>query len=414
MRLFLGLLFTVLIAGCSNTSPNAEQREPHLLLISVDGYRYDYNAIHQPPFLSQFEQQAAVIEKMAPSFPTKTFPNHLTLVTGLLPENHGIVSNGFHNPALGEDYFLSRAEAVTNGDFYSGIPLWSLAAEQGMKSGTYFWPGSEAKIAGHRPTYYTAYNHVEDFQIRIDQIVEWFELPQGERPQFATLYFHEVDSMGHYHGATSEQARDALHKVDAAVAQLVERLNALADTQNMDLNIIITSDHGMKDLAKLDRVFMDEVMAQEPGLSERLRLIGTGPVTQIYAQGEDKAADLARMIELFQDIPNIEIYKREDIPMRLLFKGHVAIGDAIILTNESYLDNAERPTTLMGNHGFETAAVPEMNTLLMGVGPAFESGARIESADNIHVYSLMAEILGLSIDHKIDGELAPLAPLLAQ
>ncbi|SHI14755.1 alkaline phosphatase family protein [Ferrimonas marina] len=414
MRLIFGLIFAAVLAGCSSNEPASEARKPHLLLVSIDGYRYDYTELHQPPFLSQFEQQSAMVERMAPSYPTKTFPNHLTLVTGLLPENHGIVSNGFHNPALGEDYFLSRAEAVTNGDFYDGVPLWSLAASQQMKSATYFWPGSEAEIAGFRPDYWVPYNHVEDYQIRIDQLVEWFQLPDDERPQFMTLYFHEVDSQGHYHGATSEQARDALHKVDAALSQLVERLNAVADEQNLDLNIIITSDHGMLDLEKLDRVYMDEVMAQEPGLSERMRLIGTGPVTQIYAQGDDKQADLDKMIALFQDIPNVEIYKREDIPMRLRFKGHVAIGDAIILSNRGYLDFAEKPSSLVGNHGFETAEVPEMNTLLMGVGPAFESGARIEAADNIHVYPMMAQILGLTIEHEIDGDEEVLQPLLAK
>ncbi|SHI14736.1 alkaline phosphatase family protein [Ferrimonas marina] len=409
--LLISLLSSLLLlAGCATNSEDSKQ--PHLLLISIDGYRYDYTELHQPPMLSEFAKDSAMVERFTPAYPTLTFPNHVTLVTGLLPEHHGIVANGFYSPELQEYY--SPGKTDNDGRFYGGVPLWSLAESQDMKAATYFWVGSEAEIAGYRPSYWKPFVYIEDFQIRVDQVVDWFALPQDERPQLVTLYFSEVDSAGHRFGPDAPQTRDALHKVDAALAQLFARLDELSEQEGLDINIIITSDHGMANVEDDPRYNVDDVLRDHPELKEKFLIRGTAAVYNIHKQDGATDADLEQIVALFNATDGVEAFQRNDVPLRLRFKGHSAVGDAIIVTNDHYLTyDGARPGPI-GMHGYETAAVPQMNTLMMARGPAFEPHARIEQADNIHLYPLMAEILGLTIEQPIDGELAPLAPLLAR
>ncbi|GAA4876567.1 ectonucleotide pyrophosphatase/phosphodiesterase [Ferrimonas pelagia] len=408
MRPIFALFAAMALSACGTQPPSQPEEKAHLLLISIDGYRYDYNELHQPPALSAFAEQGAMVEKLAPAFPTLTFPNHVTLVTGLLPENHGIVGNSFYSPDMQDVYRAGKTDM--DGRYYGGVPLWSLAESQGMTAATYFWVGSEAEIAGYRPSYWKPFEYIEDFQLRVDQVVEWFSMPEDERPQVVNLYFHEVDSAGHRFGPDAPETRDALHKVDAALGQLMARLDALPH----DINVIITSDHGMANVEQDPRYNTDDVLRDHPELKEKFMMRGTAAVNHIHKMDGATEADLDQIVALFNATEGVEAYKRADVPLRLRFKGHNAVGDAIIVTNDHYLTyDGARPGPI-GMHGYETAAVPEMNTLLMAKGPAFETGARIEAADNIHLYPLMAEILGLTIEHEIDGEFEVLAPLLAE
>ena len=214
---------------------------PYVLLISIDGYRHDYNELYKPPNLTKFAKEGVSAKSLIPGFPSKTFPSHLSQVTGLYPGRHGIVDNAFYAPELNKNYNYKDRSTVIDGQFYSGVPLWSLASQHQMVSGVYFWPGSEAPINGHFPSHYVPYEHSTPHMDRINKVMEWIKLPLRERPHFLSLYFSDVDSAGHRYGPRSEEVRQAVLKVDQSLGYLFQQLRPLG----LDINIVITSDHGM-------------------------------------------------------------------------------------------------------------------------------------------------------------------------
>ena len=389
-----------------------EGSEQHVVLISIDGYRYDYTELHQAANIAKAAEKSAIVTRLTPSFPTLTFPNHMTLITGLYPKNHGIVDNEFYNAELGLNYSYKNSANVTNGDFYKGMPLWSLARDQGLKSASYFWVGSEAEIGGYRPDYYEVYDGSVSNQARVDQVVEWLSLPEDERPQFTALYFSIVDSKGHSFGPESTQVYDAVQEVDHVIGDLIERLDEL----DIDINVIITADHGMVDASQFPRALTNAMLNVDGDLKTRISLSGTGALAHITSSA---TTDEQREIDLdaFGDIvtstnPTTRYYKLGEVPEYLHYDGNESIGDAIIISDEAYLIRNANVNLPTGHHGFDTEHVDEMNTVLYGYGPAFDETVVIDQADNIHVYPLIAEILGLEVKEPIDGELSVLSPML--
>ncbi|MDO6776404.1 ectonucleotide pyrophosphatase/phosphodiesterase [Shewanella sp. 3_MG-2023] len=397
-------------SSLGSNQPHNVNDKPYVLLISIDGYRHDYNEVHQPKFLNNFASNAATITQLTPSFPTVTFPNHLTLVTGLYPSNHGIVANRFYNPTLGRHYALSDHDAVTDGRFYTGVPLWSLAAQQGMKSATYFWPGSEAEIAGFRPTYWKRYDGRVANETRVEQVIEWLKLPETQRPQFVTLYFSEVDSAGHHHGPLSQQTHDAVNYIDKVIASLIEQVNALPYA----VNIIITSDHGMAQVADFERIYTDKLFADDEALKSRFSFINDAAFSLVRAHGNNKDQDLIALEKLVAATDGLAFYRKESIPKHLEYDFNPAIGDAILVTHDHYITSSDAKPGVKGKHGYYAEVMPDMNAIFYANGPAFNHQAEIELAKNIHVYPLIAHILNLSISEPIDGKLDVLSPLLKQ
>ncbi|WP_144207974.1 alkaline phosphatase family protein [Shewanella donghaensis] len=394
-----------------NQDSNPEIKDtttPYVLLISIDGYRHDYNQVHEPKNLIKFAKNAAKVTQFTPSFPTVTFPNHLTLVTGLYPSHHGIVANRFYNPTLDRHYALSDREAVTDGRFYDGVPLWSLAAQQNMKSATYFWPGSEAEIAGHRPTYWQKYDGRTPNELRVKQVIDWFNLPKADRPQFVTLYFSDVDSAGHHHGPLSHKTYDAVQYIDTIIGNLLAQI----DTLPFAVNVIITSDHGMANVDKFERVYTDKLFGENKDLRSRFSFINDAAFSLVHANGHDKKHDLIELEKLVDQTEGLVFYRKESIPKHLEFDFNPSIGDAILVTHDHFITSTDAKAGPIGKHGYYAEAVPDMNTILYANGPAFKAGARVTQAKNIHLYPLIAEILNLSITEPVDGQLEVLQPLL--
>ena len=227
-----------------DNGPNsaAAQAQHYVVLVSLDGFRWDYakrdGATH---LLALGKRGVWAPEGMLPSFPSLTFPNHYTIVTGLYPEHHGLVANSFWDETKQARYALADSAAVTDGSWYSGTPLWSLAESQGMRTACLFWPGSEAKIAGFRPTYYLKFDDKIDDTARIDQVLAWLHLPAADRPHFITLYYSEPDHEGHEFGPDAPETKAAVHKVDALVGQLKQDL----DATHLPIDLVVVSDHGM-------------------------------------------------------------------------------------------------------------------------------------------------------------------------
>ncbi len=225
--------------------PNAaaQQAKPYVVMVSLDGFRYDYAKKYRAKHLLALGAEGAIASQgMIPAYPSFTFPNHYTLVTGLYPEHHGIVANSFYDPIRKQRYANSDPANTSDGSWYGGTPLWVLAEKQGMRSACFFWPGSEAEIDGGRPTYYLKFDdHFPDAK-RIEQVVAWLRMPVEQRPHFITLYYSNVDHAGHQYGPESPQTAAAVEHVDQLVGDLWAQLSRL----QLPVDLFVVSDHGME------------------------------------------------------------------------------------------------------------------------------------------------------------------------
>jgi alkaline phosphatase D len=227
--------------------PNAPQQlsKPYVILVSLDGFRYDYaKRYHAEHLLALAAEGASAPEGMLPSYPSITFPNHYTIVTGLYPEHHGIVANSFYDPARKETYNYHDGKSVGDGTWYGGTPLWVLAEQQGMRSASFFWVGSEADIQGVRPTYYLKFDASFPNHKRVEQVLAWLHLPPEQRPHMITLYFSDTDTAGHRYGPDSPQVADAVHELDGEIGKLVDGIKQ----SKLAVDLIVLADHGMAEV----------------------------------------------------------------------------------------------------------------------------------------------------------------------
>lgn len=410
-RLLLALLLPLLFVGCRSAdvaAPPSEKRapDPPVLLISIDGLRWDYLDLHEAPTLSRLAQHGTHVQRFIPAFPTKTFPNHYTLVTGLYPSNHGIIANNMYDPEMDASFSLGNREAIANGAWWGGEPLWVTAEQQGLTAATYFWPGSEAPIKGVRPTYWYEYDGSVPGTERVNTVLEWLDLPAEERPSFITLYFSRVDSRGHEYGPETPETKQALRDVDGFIEQLMSGLQARG-LEN-EVNLLITSDHGMSPTSEERAIILDDYIDLDD-----VRIIDHNPVVMMEPR---EGVDAEAIIDALSAAPHLSVYHRDDVPARLHFRDHRRIptiiglaDDTWSITTRSFIER--NPDRLNGGtHGYDPAHA-NMHTLLIGHGPAFKQGARIDRLASIHLYELMAALLDLEPAPN-DGDLEAALPLL--
>lgn len=362
-----------------------------LLLISIDGYRTDYIERGLSPTLASLASQGVrASHGMQPSFPSLTFPNHYTIVTGLRPDHHGIVNNTMIDPALGK-FSLGNREAVSNGQWWSqGTPLWETAQQHGMKTATMFWPGSEADIHGAHPDFWKPYDGNITPDQRVDQVLAWLDLPAGERPMFLTLYFDEVDHAGHHFGPDSPQVNEALTHTDAALDRLVKGLQqrGLLDR----INMIVLADHGMASSPARNVVVIDKLIPLK-----QVELVSVGVLAGFNPRpGFDFAKIEARMEQPQQ---HMTCWDKTRVPARLAYGSNARVPQLLCLADvgwristHEYLAKKKEP--MRGDHGYDNAA-PQMQALFVAHGPAFRAGAEVPSFPNVDVYPLMTHLLDL-------------------
>jgi predicted AlkP superfamily pyrophosphatase or phosphodiesterase len=385
--------------------PNSEaaQKAHYIVLVSLDGFRWDYakrdGATH---LLALGKKGVWAPDGMMPSYPSLTFPNHFTIVTGLYPEHHGLVANSFYDPARNARYAISDQKAVTDGTWYSGTPLWSLAESQGMRTACFFWPGSEAEIAGFRPTYYLHYDDKIDNDARVEQVIQWLQLPPADRPHFITLYFSDVDHAGHEFGPDAQQTRAAVHKLDEVIGELKTKL----DATHLPIDLIVVSDHGM---AKTDGdwVTLDK-FADLTGLETAGYLL--------YGKSEE---DTARVYDQLKHATSeFMVYRRKDMPGGLDYRENPREGDPIVIATGPYAIRAHGPppgqpdrAPIAGNHGYDPYKLPEMKASFYAAGVDLVRGKTVRTFENVNLYPWMAHMLGLTAP-KTDGKLSVLAGTL--
>jgi predicted AlkP superfamily pyrophosphatase or phosphodiesterase len=386
--------------------PNAPaQRAKHyVILVSLDGFRYDYAAEHGAPNLQRMAAEgASAPEGMIPVFPSVTFPNHYSIVTGLYPGHHGIVANNFYDPERKQSYVSTKLDAVTDGTWYGGVPLWALAEKQGMHSACFFWPTTDAEIAGMRPSYYLHFDATVPDERRVDQVIAWLKLPASRRPHFITLYYSQVDGAGHDFGPDSQQTADAVHQLDAIIGRLIAGLKTL----RLPVDVIVVADHGMAavegDWIDLDRY------------TDLSRFVTVKNGSLLYAPNEEAAAQAYMQLRGASD--KFVAYRRSDAPAELHLDDNPRFGDPVVIPTGPYLIRAHAPETSdtkppeKGAHGYDPYKMKAMHAIFYAVGPDIRPGSKAPPFDNVDVYPLIARILALRIGH-IDGSLAPLRGIL--
>lgn len=378
--------------------------KPYVILISADGFRSDFAVKYNAKNLLTLGKQGVVADYMQPSFPSLTFPNHYTIVTGLYPSHHGLVDNSFYDRARQLTYGMQDKKMVADPYWYGGTPLWVLAEQQQMIAASFYWVASEAPIQQLPPTYHYYYNEKIGIEQRIETVKQWLALPKEKRPHFISFYFPEVDHAAHSFGPDSKETGDAVQFVDESIG----KLQAVAAASGLPINFVFVADHGM---AKVDQ----QNTIPYPAIDTALFTINSGSaVLQLYAK--DKNAITPFYETLKKNAVDYDVYLKSAMPANLHYSTnddrYNRIGDIILLARLPKVFNRGGRPTGPGKHGFDPHH-PDMRASFQAWGPAFKKGLHIQGFENIHVYPLIAKILGLQYDAtKIDGKTETLERVL--
>ncbi len=404
VSLYVSAQDTTQIVHAARKNALAHQAKPYVILISADGFRSDFSVKYGAKFLQSREANGVKAEAMIPSYPTLTFPNHYSIVTGLYPAHHGLVNNRFFDVASGKEYSMGNKKMVAEGKWYGGTPLWVLAEKQGMLSASFYWVASEADIQGVRPTYLYTYNENIPIERRIQAVKDWLSLPIEKRPHLITFYFPQVDHDAHEYGPEDPRVGDAVKWVDQSIAQL----QAALDPLKLPINYVFVSDHGMT------TVDIDHTLAKPAALDTATFKVPSGDAL-LHVFAKIPAAIPNALIELRKQ-KQFHTYLLDETPEYWHF--HKSddrfnrLGDILLVPNHPNIFNLGTRKTSPGKHGYDNHH-PDMQASFQAWGPAFKTGLKIPAFENVHVYPLVGKILGLTIDESnIDGRMNQLMPIL--
>lgn len=372
-----------------------QQDKPYVILISADGFRYDYAQKHGAKNLLELAKNGVKADAMYPSFPSVTFPNHYTIVTGLTPIHHGLVGNNMLDREVGDRYSLGNRNAVINPKWYGGTPIWNLAEQNKMLAACYYWPGSEAPINGMFPTYSYKYSEKSPIDYRIQQVVNWLELPEEKRPHLITFYFPEVDHAGHTFGPDAPETKEAVHFVD----QSIKKLNDEVAKTGLKVNFVFVSDHGMTKIDNENPLKLPITIDES-----KMQAAVNGSYVSLFVKDKNDIESIYKEIKAKQN-EKFEVYKTTNVPSKYHFDKkndvHNRIGDIILIAHApNYFSNK---ISSKGSHGFYVKETPEMKATFMAWGPNIKNGKEIKVFPNTQVYPMIAKLLGLPIEEKIDG-----------
>lgn len=375
-----------------------------VLLVSIDGFRWDYLDRGLTPNLSRLTREGVRAEALVPVFPTKTYPNHYTIVTGRYPANHGIVGNVLTAPDIGRRLSLWDREAVRDAGFYLAEPIWVTAERQGRPTAPLFWPGSEVRINGVRPTYALPYDGTMADTARIAWILERLQLPPERRPVFLTLYFNVVDNAGHDYGPDAPETDAAIARADTLVG-LVD--GGLARIGRRDVNLVVVSDHGMTSTGPDRVLWLDEYVAPDAMVVDEMSTL----LTAWPASGLEDSVHRA-----LKRVPRLAVYRPEELPERYRMDGP-RVAPVVAVAEEGWTiaqrtDSEPSPRIILGNHGYDDR-LPSMRAIFVARGPAFRQGVRVPAFRNIHLYALLAEVLEIEPQDS-DGSLDSVRTLLSR
>lgn len=377
------------------------QNREYVLMVSLDGFRWDYPEMYETPFLDSLASIGVKAQSLQPSYPSKTFPNHYSMATGLYPDHHGIVHNTFYDPAEERHYSIPERESVLDGTFYGGEPVWITAEKQGVKSASYFWVGSESEINGVMPSITKRYNSSHGFKSRIDSVMKWMSLPYGDRPHLSLLYFDEPDGVGHRYGPLSHQTDSTVRALDSLMEYLFKQLTSLEIKDSV--NLIITSDHGMAEISTQKQILLkshiSELWIQ--------RIEGGNPVFNIMAA--DGFAD--SIMRNLSAIEQVNVWKSDNIPDSLHYGSHRRTLDIHVSAKKGWSIFWDKPSGYAkATHGYPPQ-LKDMHAIFFAWGNSFKTGYQSDTFMNVDLYNLICKILELEAAEN-DGDFNRIAPLL--
>jgi predicted AlkP superfamily pyrophosphatase or phosphodiesterase len=424
MAVFRGVfifgLLMVFLGGCSPKNQLADPynaiynqqdstSEPYVILISMDGFRWDYVEKYAPPNLSRFANNGIAAEGLVPCYPSKTFTNHYAIATGMYPDHHGLVNNSFYDREKGLIYRMGKRELVEDGSWYGGTPLWVLAEKSGLKTASFFFVGTEADIQGVNPTYYKKYDGSIPNAERINQAIEWLKLPAKDRPRLITMYFSDMDDVGHRASPMDDKKLgERLSDLDKDLGVFFKKLEALP----LNINIILVSDHGMLPVEISNLVAVEQFEDDD-----RYITVNNGALAHIYLNEGVSVKEVLSDIQM-EDKP-WKVYATADLPYFEIPPTNPRWGDILVVPDSGfYMVNVRTlgmrkmaGQSVIGEHGFDTS-LKDMQGIFYAGGPLFRKGMTIPAFKNIHIYPLVCHILGLTIPEDVDGRLEVLMPIL--
>jgi predicted AlkP superfamily pyrophosphatase or phosphodiesterase len=382
----------LLLTGCQWLRPAPPRAI--VILVSIDGWRWDYLSRFSPPALTRLAAEGVRSEGLIPQFPSKTFPNHYTLVTGLRPARHGIVSNNMVAPDVPGDFAMSNRDVLSDPRWWGGEPVWNTAERQGLLSAPFLWPGSETAIGGRHPAYWRPFDNDLPDADRVAQVLEWLRLPEGKRPSFITLYFSRVDTAGHREGPDSDAVRAAALTVDASIGALVEAVERLGLSDRV--HYIVVSDHGMAALAPDRMIVLDDYV--DPAT---VKVVDWAPVLALLPNDGNVDALYAALKDKH---PALKVYRNAEIPAEYGLAGHPRVPPVVAIAEEGWFITSRREMARWaeggewqmprGTHGYDVR-LQSMRGLFVAAGPRLARGVVVPPFENIHVYGLICAILGI-------------------
>lgn len=391
------LVFTLLlITGLSCSDQGAEfnneikyiSNSNPVLLISIDGFINEYIDRNETPNFDLFLSEGVQAEYLTPVFPTNTFPNHWSIATGLHVENHGIIANSFYDYELEARFSYGPVGGPNDERWWGGEPIWITAEKQGKTAATFFWPGSEASIDGLRPTKWVDYDGSIPDSVRIDSVMSWFDPAGDVQADFGTLYFSFVDSRGHAFGPESSEVDEAVLEMDSILGYLLDQKRRVG--LNNKLNIILVSDHGMASTSSERAIFLEEIIDLNS-----VDMVTWTPVAMIKPD-EGKTSEVYEALKANEE--NYQVYLKDELPERFHFQNHYRIPEVIMIADVGYTITSRQflsqRSLNAGTHGYDNLS-PEMRTFFAASGPAFVNGVTSPPFESVHIYELIANILGI-------------------
>lgn len=376
-------------AGFVSRDASAAAPRHRVVLISLDGFRWDYLQRPAAKELRRLALRGVHAERLTPSFPTKTFPNHYTLVTGLYPEHHGIAANVMRDSALGR-FATGNDPAVRDARWFSGEPIWVTAETQGVQTAVYFWPGSEAPIGGVSPHRFFPFDVTTSRAARVDSVLTWLALPDSTAPRLIAAYFSDVDTDGHNFGPDAPQTDSAIARVDSVVGAIVDGIDRLGATDRVD--VVVVSDHGMVESSAERTIALDDYVSMDS-----LDIGDWSPIATIIPKAGRSEYVFNALVHAN---PHLQVFRKGELPERLHYNTGDRVTPIVAIADEGWSVGTRSalaqmaPGHVYGAHGYDNA-LASMGALFVAAGPDFRSGVTVPPFANVHVYALLAELLQL-------------------
>lgn len=387
---FITFLLAVMTAGAVS--------DRTVVMISLDGFRWDYTSWYDTPFFDQMAKQG-VQSGLIPSFPSKTFPNHYTLATGLYPDNHGIIANTFLDKERNVVFSISDPKTKSLARYWGGEPVWLTAKHQGVRTAVFYWPGSDVAIKGEHPDMYHVYDSDDRLSMeqRVDSMLSVMRLPDGKRPQLLMGYMEEPDHNGHTYCPNSKEARQAVEQMDALMKRLYDGMMSLPYAESIDF--IVVSDHGMAVVTPDRQITVMDKLKKE----WVARVEGSLPA-HIYA----KEGCQDSIYKALKGLDHLRVWKKGEVPEILHYGNNNLCGDVIAAPDLGFIFT-DWKVVEGGQHGYDPY-YSDMHALFRAVGPDFRNVKR-EHFKNVNVYSIVCHLLGIK-PARNDGNLEEMRDIL--